>query len=86
LTLPLILVIVSTALKSYDLNQELAVRGLCAFRLTAFLAVTSPQIRFSIITSALLAFLTSFEEVIVAFFMISSTLVILMQGFGKSKD
>ena len=64
----LILVIVSVALKSYDLNQELAARGLGASRLTAFLTVTLPQIRFSIITSALLAFLTSFDEVIVAMF------------------
>ena len=119
LALPLILVIVSAALKSYDLNQELAARGLGASRLTAFLTVTLPQIRFSIITSALLAFLTSFDEVIVAMFVsggdnstltrnmfnalrdqidptiaaistimivISSTLVILTQIFGKSKD
>ncbi|MED5518546.1 MAG: ABC transporter permease subunit, partial [Pseudomonadota bacterium] len=119
LALPLILVIVSAALKSYDLNQELAARGLGASRLTAFLTVTLPQIRFSIITSALLAFFTSFDEVIVAMFVsggdnstltrnmfnalrdqidptiaaistimivISSTLVILTQIFGKSKD
>ena len=113
LALPLFLVIVSAALKSYDLNQELAARGLGASRLTAFLTVTLPQIRFSIITSALLAFLTSFDEVIVAMFVsggdnstlalrdqidptiaaistimivISSTLVILTQIFGKSKD
>ena len=86
LALPLILMIVSAALKSYDLNQELSARGLGASRLTAFLTVTLPQIRFSIIISALLAFLTSFDEVIVAMFVISSTSVILTQGFGKSKD
>ena len=83
------------------------------------MTVTLPQIRFSIITSALLAVLTSFDEVIVAMFVsggdnstltrnmfnalrdqidptiaaistimivISSTLVILTQIFGKSKD
>ena len=86
LALPLTLMIVSAALKSYDLNQKLAARGLGASRLTAFLTVTLPQIRFSIITSALLPFLTSFDEEIVAMFVISSTSVILTQVFGKSKD
>ena len=86
LALPLILVIVSAASKSYDLNRELAVRGLGASPLTAFLTVTLQQIRFSITTSALLAFLTSFDEVSIAMFVISSILVILTQIFGKFKD
>ena len=86
LALPLILVIVSAALKSYDLNQELAARGLGASRVRAFLTVTLPQIGFSIITTVLLAFLTSFDKVIVAMFVISSTFVIFSQVFGKSKD
>ena len=33
-----------------------------------FLVVTLPQIKFSVLTSALLAFLTSFDELIVATF------------------
>ena len=78
--------IVSAALKSYDLNKELAARGLGVSRLTAFLTVTLPQIRFSIITSALLPFLTTFDEVIVAMFVISSTSIILTQVFRRSKD
>jgi putative spermidine/putrescine transport system permease protein len=64
LALPLVLIIVGAGLKSYDFNQELAARSLGASRLKAFLTVTLPQIRFS----ALLAFLTSFDEVIVAMF------------------
>ncbi len=68
LALPLVLIIVGAALKSYDFNQELAARSLGASRLKAFLTVTLPQIRFSVITAALLAFLTSFDEVIVAMF------------------
>lgn len=68
LALPLVLIIVSAALKSFDMNQEMAARTLGASRFRAFLTVTLPQIRFSIITSALLAFLTSFDEVIVAMF------------------
>ena len=68
LALPLVLVIVSSALKGYDLNQEKVARSLGANRLKAFFLVTLPQIRFAVITSALLAFLTSFDEVIIAMF------------------
>ncbi len=68
LAIPLVLVVVSSALKSFDLNQEMAARSLGANRFRAFLMVTLPQIRFAVLTSALLAFLTSFDEVIIALF------------------
>jgi putative spermidine/putrescine transport system permease protein len=68
LALPLVLIVVASALKSYDMNQEMAARSLGAPRWRAFLTVTLPQIRFAVITAALLAFLTSFDEVVVAMF------------------
>ncbi len=68
LALPLVIVIVSSALKSYDMNQEMVARSLGASRFKAFMVITLPQIRFSVISSALLAFLTSFDEVIIAMF------------------
>ncbi len=68
LAVPLVVLVVASGLKSYDMNQELAARSLGASRPRAFLMVTLPQIRFSVITAALLAFLTSFDEVIVALF------------------
>jgi putative spermidine/putrescine transport system permease protein len=68
LALPLVLIVTAAGLKSYDMNQELAARSLGASRARAFLTVTLPQIRFSVITSALLSFLTSFDEVVVAMF------------------
>jgi len=68
LALPLVIVIVSSALKSYDINQEMVARSLGASRFKAFMQITLPQIRFSVISSALLAFLTSFDEVIIAMF------------------
>ncbi len=68
LAVPLVVIIVSAALKSYDMNQERVARSLGASRLAAFLLVTLPQIRFAVITSALLSFLTSFDEVIIALF------------------
>ena len=68
LALPLVLVVTASGLKSYDMNQEMAARSLGASRARAFLTVTLPQIRFSVITAALLSFLTSFDEVVVAMF------------------
>jgi putative spermidine/putrescine transport system permease protein len=68
LAVPLVVLVVAAGLKSFDMNQELAARSLGASRQRAFLMVTLPQIRFSLITAALLAFLTSFDEVIVALF------------------
>jgi putative spermidine/putrescine transport system permease protein len=60
--------IVTSALKSYDMNQEMVARSLGASRARAFLSVTLPQIRFAVISGALLAFLTSFDEVVLAMF------------------
>jgi len=68
LALPLVVIVTGSALKSYDMSQEAAARSLGAPRWKAFLTVTLPQIRFAVVTSALLAFLTSFDEVVVAMF------------------
>jgi len=68
LALPFVLITVSAGLKTYDMNQELVARSLGASRLKAFLTVTLPQIRFSIISGALLAFITSLDEVVIALF------------------
>lgn len=68
LAIPLVLIVISAALKSYDMNQERVARSLGATRFYAFMAITLPQIRFAVITSALLAFITSFDEVVIAMF------------------
>ncbi len=68
LALPMALIVVSAGLKSYDMNQERVARSLGASRFRAFLLVTLPQIRFSVVTAALLSFIVSFDEVIVALF------------------
>jgi putative spermidine/putrescine transport system permease protein len=68
LALPLVVIVTGSALKSFDMSQEDAARSLGAPRWKAFLTVTLPQIRFAVVTSALLSFLTSFDEVVVAMF------------------
>ena len=72
LALPLVIIVTIAGLKNFDMNQERVARSLGASRMRAFLTVTLPQIRFSVISAALLAFLTSFDEVIVALFIAGS--------------
>ncbi|MDA7792465.1 ABC transporter permease [bacterium] len=66
--MPLVLIIVLSALKNYDMNQEKVARSLGASRSRAFLEITLPQIKFSLISASLIAFLTSFDEVIISLF------------------
>ena len=68
LAIPLVTITVLSGLKAYDMNQELVARSLGASRLRAFLFITVPQIRFSIVSGALFAFITSFDEAVVSFF------------------
>lgn len=65
---PLVMILITAALRSYDLNQERVARSLGASRVKAFFMVTLPQIKFSVVTAALLSFLTSFDEVIISIF------------------
>jgi len=68
LAIPLVMIVTGSALKSFDMNLENAARSLGAPRWKAFLTITLPQIRFAVVTSALLSFLTSFDEVVIAMF------------------
>ncbi len=68
LAIPLVLIVTGSALKGYDMNLENAARALGAPRWKAFLTITLPQIRFAVVTSALLSFLASFDEVVIAMF------------------
>ena len=87
LATPLVMIVITAALRSYDLNQERVARSLGATRLKAFFVITLPQIKFSVITAALLSFLTSFDEVIISIFVsggVSATLT--KQMFSALRD
>jgi putative spermidine/putrescine transport system permease protein len=73
LAAPLVMIVITSALRNYDLNQERVARSLGATRLKAFFVITLPQIKFSIVTASLLSFLTSFDEVIIAIFVSGGT-------------
>lgn len=69
LAVPFVLVTVAAGLKGYDMSQEQAARSLGASRFRAFITVTLPQIRASIIAGAFFAFIVAFDEVVIASFL-----------------
>ena len=88
LAIPFVVVTVSAGLKSFDMNQEMVARSLGASRARAFFTVTLPQIRFSVLSGALFAFITSLDEVVIAIFVArgdSSTLTRRMFAFLRDQ-
>lgn len=71
LALPFVLIAVGNGLGSFDMDQHRVARSLGAGELTAFLTVTLPQIRISVLSGAVFAFVTSFDEVVVALYISS---------------
>ncbi|WP_137388111.1 ABC transporter permease [Rhodoligotrophos defluvii] len=68
LAVPYVVVIVSAALSRLDFSLEMAALNLGASRMRAFLEVTAPLVLPAILAGAVFAFLASFDETIVAFF------------------
>lgn len=69
LGLPLVIVSVSAVLATVDPNLEKAAINLGCTKLKAFVKVTLPLIRGGILIGAVLAFATSFNEIVVAIFL-----------------
>ncbi|USJ28371.1 ABC transporter permease [Ensifer adhaerens] len=68
MNLPYVFISALAGLKSFDMNQEDVARSLGVNRFTAFMKVTLPQIRPSIITGALFAFIGALDETVVSIF------------------
>ncbi|GAA3967263.1 ABC transporter permease [Actinomadura viridis] len=68
LALPLVIVSVTNSLQSFDRNLELAAASLGAGPVTTFFRVTLPMIAPGVAASALFAFITSWDEIVVALF------------------
>lgn len=69
LSLPFVLVMVSTSLRTIDLNLELAARGLGANRWRTFIMITFPLSLPGMAAGALFSFITSWDEVVAALFL-----------------
>ncbi|MBL8583312.1 MAG: ABC transporter permease [Rhizobiaceae bacterium] len=69
LAVPYVVLIVSAALYRFDASTELAAQSLGASRVQAIWHVTLPAIRPALATGAIFAFLTSFDDATVSFFL-----------------
>jgi putative spermidine/putrescine transport system permease protein len=77
LALPFVVINVAAVLQRMDWRIEQAARSLGASALEAFVLVTLPLIRPGIVVGALFAFITSFDEVVVALYICGSRAVTL---------
>lgn len=73
LALPFVVIAVGNGLRSYDMSQHKVAQSLGASDLVAFFTVTLPQIRISVLSGAVFAFITSFDEVVVGLFIASGS-------------
>ena len=72
LALPFVVVAVSTSLRTMDRNLELAAANLGADPWRTFTRITFPIILPGVLTGAIFAFITSWDEVVIAIFMTSA--------------
>jgi putative spermidine/putrescine transport system permease protein len=77
LSVPYVMLTVGAGLRSFDMTQEMVARSLGVNRFKAFMLVTLPQIRTSVIVAAIFTFLASLDEVIVAMFVARGPLTTL---------
>jgi putative spermidine/putrescine transport system permease protein len=77
LALPFVVINVAAVLQRMDWRVEQAARSLGASSLRAFFLVTLPLIRPGVILAAIFAFITSFDEVVVALYVSGSSAVTL---------
>jgi putative spermidine/putrescine transport system permease protein len=68
LAIPVVFVVMSAAFSRFDFSQERAACSLGASRRQTWAAIILPQLSGPIVASSLLAFVTSFDEVVVAMF------------------
>jgi putative spermidine/putrescine transport system permease protein len=69
LALPVVVIIMAAALQGFDIRLEQAALSLGASRLTALRRVTLPLILPGLLSAALFAFLTSFDELLIPLFL-----------------
>jgi len=87
LALPFVVVTVLAGLRSFDMSQEQVARSMGCTRWKAFMWVTLPQIRASVLSGALFAFVTSLDEVVVSLFIAAGdNTTITKVMFGSLRD
>jgi putative spermidine/putrescine transport system permease protein len=84
LAIPFVVINVSAMLKGLNQNIEQAALNLGANRFQAFFYITLPIIRPGIVSGGILAFITSFDELIIAIFISGSSAVTLPKRMWES--
>ena len=67
--IPYVVIIMTAALRTFDIALENAAMGLGASRLRAIWRVTLPQMRPALVSAIFLAFISSFDELVIAMFL-----------------
>jgi ABC-type spermidine/putrescine transport system permease subunit II len=81
--IPYVVIVVGAALRTLDESYEHAAMSLGAGRLTAIRRVTLPQIRPALISGVFLAFIASFDELVVAMFLGGSNMTLPKKMFDN---
>lgn len=87
LAMPFVVVTALSGLRAFDMNQEMVARSLGCTRLGAFMRVTLPQIRGSVLSGMLFAFVTSLDEVVLGLFIaVGNSTTVTKVMFGSLRD
>jgi len=81
--IPFVVIIVTAALRTFDQNYEHAAMSLGASRAMAIWRITLPQIRPSIVSAVFLAFISSFDELVIAMFLGGSNMTLPKKMFDN---
>jgi len=76
-TLPYVIVVIAAGVKKLDANLEFGAQLMGANKTVMFVTVVLPQLIPSLIAAALFAFLISFDEVVISWFLAGSTTMTL---------
>lgn len=83
LALPFVVLVMSAGLRDFDRGLEQAAEGLGASRTRTLLRITLPLLRPSLVSAGLLAFISSFDELVVALFLAGPNMTLPKKMFDN---
>ncbi len=83
LALPFVVLVMISGLRDFDRTLEQAAEGLGASRIETLRRITLPILRPSLISAGLLAFISSFDEVVVALFLSGARMTLPKKMFDN---
>ena len=83
LALPFVVLVIAAGLRDFDRSLEQAAEGLGASRWKTLARITLPLLRPSLVSAGLLAFISSFDEVVVALFLAGANMTLPKKMFDN---